>query len=96
MSTKSFQLTNLLFLMRSICVSLGFTESQEFSKQQQHTLANLEHMRAFSGVYYLVVSFIPIDLFTDVYCTQYLAKIWEFASRSCYFNALVLDTATGK
>lgn len=59
MSSKSFQLTNLLFLSRSICVSLGFNESQEFSKQQDHTAANLEQMRAFAGVYYLVVSPLP-------------------------------------
>lgn len=56
MSPKSFQLTNLLFLSRSICVSLGFNESQGFSKQQDRTAAKLEKMRAFAGVYYLVVS----------------------------------------
>lgn len=64
MSAKSFQLTNLLFLMRSICVSLGFNESQEFSKQQEHTVASLEQMRAFTGVYYLVVSRVSSYSFT--------------------------------
>lgn len=59
MSSKSFQLTNLLFLSRSICVSLGFNESQAFSKQQDHTVTDLEQMRAFAGVYYLVVSSFP-------------------------------------
>ncbi|KAJ4391495.1 hypothetical protein N0V93_005112 [Gnomoniopsis smithogilvyi] len=53
-SPQSVQLTNLLYLMRSVCVSLGFNESQEFSKQQDHTVANLEQIRAFTGVYYLV------------------------------------------
>lgn len=60
MSSKSFQLTNLLFLSRSICVSLGFNESQAFSKQHDHTVTDLEQMRAFAGVYYLVVSSLPV------------------------------------
>ncbi|ROW12058.1 hypothetical protein VMCG_00760 [Cytospora schulzeri] len=50
----SFQMTNLLFLMRSMCVSLGFSESQEAMKQQEHNSTSLEQMRTFAGVYYLV------------------------------------------
>ncbi|KAH8880399.1 hypothetical protein GQ53DRAFT_669908 [Thozetella sp. PMI_491] len=51
---NSFQMTNLLFLCRSICVGLGFTESQNVTKQNEHTSACLERMRAFAGTYYLV------------------------------------------
>lgn len=85
MSTKSFQLTNLLFLMRSICVSLGFNESQEFSKQQEHTVADLEQMRAFTGVYYLVVSSVSSH---SVSFSSTLAIYWDlhgFSNR--YYGA---------
>jgi hypothetical protein len=51
---QSFQITNLLYLMRSMCVSLGFSESQEAMKNQDHDSTSLEQKRAFTGVYYLV------------------------------------------
>jgi hypothetical protein len=51
---NSFQLTNLLFLARSICVSLGLGESQASAKQQVHMSQSLERMRAYAGCYYLV------------------------------------------
>ncbi|KAK0621380.1 hypothetical protein B0T17DRAFT_493895 [Bombardia bombarda] len=51
---NSFQMTNLLFLARSICSCLGFTESQSATKQKEHSSACLEEMRAFAGTYYLV------------------------------------------
>ena len=53
---NSFQITNLLFLTRSIAMSLGFTESQAWTKQAEHTSGCLEQMRAFAGTYYLVTS----------------------------------------
>ena len=53
---NSFQITNLLFLTRSIAMSLGFTESQAWTKQTEHTSGCLEQMRAFAGTYYLVTS----------------------------------------
>lgn len=72
-SAKSFELTNLLFLMRSICVSLGFNESQEFSKQQSTSLASLEQMRAFTGVYYLVTMVFTTNKKPDAFMnTTYL------------------------
>lgn len=55
---QSFQITNLLYLMRSMCVSLGFSESQEAMKSQEHDSTSLEQKRAFTGVYYLVTMFV--------------------------------------
>lgn len=72
-SAKSFELTNLLFLMRSICVSLGFNESQEFSKQQSPSIASLEQMRAYTGVYYLVTMVFTTNKKPDAFMnTTYL------------------------
>jgi hypothetical protein len=51
---NSFQLTNLLFLARSICVSLGLGESRVSAEQPEHMPEALEHMRAYTGCYYLV------------------------------------------
>lgn len=54
----SFQMTNMLFLMRSMCVSLGFSESQDNGRQQEkHESFSLEQMRTFAGVYYLVTMY---------------------------------------
>lgn len=50
-------MTNMLFLMRSCCVSLGFSETQDAMKQHGHDSASLEQMRTFAGVYYLVTMF---------------------------------------
>lgn len=55
---QSFQITNLLYLMRSTCVSLGFSESQEAMNNQEHDSTSLEQKRAFTGVYYLVTMFV--------------------------------------
>lgn len=60
MKLQSFQITNLLYLMRSMCVSLGFSESQETMKNQEHDSTSLEQKRAFTGVYYLVTMFVPL------------------------------------
>lgn len=51
---NSFQMTNLLYMARSICMSLGFNELQGAVKQSEHSSHCLEQMRAFSGTYYLV------------------------------------------
>ncbi|KLU84272.1 hypothetical protein MAPG_03316 [Magnaporthiopsis poae ATCC 64411] len=48
----SFQINNLLFLARSLCVSLGLGEPQGNSGPL--TSARLEEMRAYAGTYYLV------------------------------------------
>ncbi|TLD17952.1 uncharacterized protein PgNI_00864 [Pyricularia grisea] len=61
---NSFQITNLIFLARSICVSLGTGEGPSLSPLQplgsmaSDPLApvSLEKMRAFAGTYYLVTS----------------------------------------
>ncbi|KAK3375304.1 hypothetical protein B0H63DRAFT_275190 [Podospora didyma] len=54
---KSNQITNLLFLARSICASLGIGEPQGAAKMATD-YSSLETMRAFAGTYYLVtVSF---------------------------------------
>ncbi len=47
-------MTNLLFLMRSICTSLGFTEAQKDTSPMDHSPRTLEQMRAYAGTYYLV------------------------------------------
>lgn len=53
---NSFQMTNLLYLARSICLSLGFNEAQRATPQEarDYSSATLEEMRAYAGCYYLV------------------------------------------
>ncbi|KAK0646039.1 hypothetical protein B0T16DRAFT_151968 [Cercophora newfieldiana] len=51
---NSFQMTNLLYLARSMCVGLGFSELQGTKESNDHSSEFLERMRAFAGVYYLV------------------------------------------
>ncbi|CAM1505357.1 Fc.00g109940.m01.CDS01 [Cosmosporella sp. VM-42] len=46
---KGSQLTNLLFLARSMNVNLGFKEDDQGEDQAR----NLDHMRAYAGTYYL-------------------------------------------
>ena len=50
---NSFQLTNLLFLARSMCVSFGFKDSQQYTTKSEHSSTCLEQMRAFAGCYYI-------------------------------------------
>ncbi|KAM7199817.1 hypothetical protein V8F33_004221 [Rhypophila sp. PSN 637] len=54
---KSFQLTNLIFLARSICSSLGLTESTHLNsvkgRLDQFTPKCLENMRALTATYYI-------------------------------------------
>lgn len=71
---KSFQMTNILFLMRSICVSLGINESLESSKPQAHSSASLDQMRTYAGVYYLVTMVFTTNKKHDAFMnTSYLA-----------------------
>lgn len=52
---NSFQMTNLLYLARSICMSLGLNEKGPgLLKERDHSSPSLEEMRAFAGTYYLV------------------------------------------
>ncbi|KAB5570063.1 hypothetical protein GE09DRAFT_957073, partial [Coniochaeta sp. 2T2.1] len=55
---NSFQMTNLLYMARSICMSLGLNEKGQGVKQSEnpadYSSQALEHMRAFAGTYYLV------------------------------------------
>jgi hypothetical protein len=53
-SLNSFQMTNLLYLARSICMSLGLAEGQGAPKPGEPASQCLERMRAFAGTYYLV------------------------------------------
>ncbi|KAL1852818.1 hypothetical protein Daus18300_012062 [Diaporthe australafricana] len=70
---QSFQITNLLYLMRSMCVSLGFSESQEAMKHQEHDSTSLEQKRAFTGVYYLVTMIFTTNKKPDAFMnTTYL------------------------
>ncbi|KAF5026062.1 hypothetical protein F66182_1854 [Fusarium sp. NRRL 66182] len=48
---KGSQVTNLLFLARSLCVNLRFKE--DASLQGEEFTKNLDHMRAYAGTYYL-------------------------------------------
>ncbi|KAI7778152.1 hypothetical protein LA080_002578 [Diaporthe eres] len=70
---QSFQITNLLYLMRSTCVSLGFSESQEAMNNQEHDSTSLEQKRAFTGVYYLVTMIFTTNKKPDAFMnTSYL------------------------
>ncbi|KXX74315.1 Protein priB [Madurella mycetomatis] len=51
---NKFQMTNLLFLARSITVGLGFAETGAQPDKGGYTSESLEQMRAFAGTYYLV------------------------------------------
>ncbi|KAK5664177.1 hypothetical protein OQA88_393 [Cercophora sp. LCS_1] len=51
---NSFQMTNLLYLARSMCAGLGFSELQGASEPNNFSSEYLERMRAFAGTYYLV------------------------------------------
>ncbi|POS71250.1 hypothetical protein DHEL01_v210357 [Diaporthe helianthi] len=69
---QSFQITNLLYLMRSMCVSLGFSESQAMN-DQEHDSTSLEQKRAFTGVYYLVTMIFTTNKKPDAFMnTSYL------------------------
>ncbi|KAM0334122.1 hypothetical protein ACHAQA_001142 [Verticillium albo-atrum] len=52
-NVNSYQLTNLLFLARSMCITLGFREAQTGLTPKEATTRGLEYMRAFLGCYYL-------------------------------------------
>lgn len=70
---KSFQMTNLLFLMRSICVSLGINESS-LPSSSAPTSASLERMRTYAGLYYLVTMVFTTNKKHDAFMnTSYLA-----------------------
>ena len=47
---KGSQLTNLLFLARSMCVNLGFKDTNDQGEDQTDVLDN---MRAYAGTYYV-------------------------------------------
>ena len=48
---KSSQVTNLLFLARSMCVNLS---SMSYgSEDEESKYGNLDHLRAYAGKYYL-------------------------------------------
>lgn len=51
---NGFQMTNLLYLARSLCTSLGLNEGQGIMKQGELSSQCLEQMRALAGTYYLV------------------------------------------
>ncbi|KAK0711171.1 hypothetical protein B0H67DRAFT_278024 [Lasiosphaeris hirsuta] len=53
-SLNSFQMTNLLFLARSMCNGLGFSELQGPPQLGDLSSECLERMRAFAGTYYIV------------------------------------------
>ncbi|KAM0281351.1 hypothetical protein ACHAQH_003619 [Verticillium albo-atrum] len=50
---NSYQLTNLLFLARSMCITFGYRDTQAGRTPEEATLRSLERMRAFLGCYYL-------------------------------------------
>jgi hypothetical protein len=50
---KSTQLTNLLFLARSMCAGLATKQGNPSSCDSKATKQNLDHLRAFAGTYYL-------------------------------------------
>ncbi|PSR76280.1 hypothetical protein BD289DRAFT_378763 [Coniella lustricola] len=77
-NSNSFQLTNLLFLLRSLCVSLGFKDSQRCNKQQIHDSASLERMRAYAGVYYLVTMIFATNKSHDALMDmEYATQCWQ-------------------
>ena len=58
---NSFQMTNLLYLARSMCASLGFSELQGTNEPKDFSSECLERMRAFAGTYYLVTVYVSAD-----------------------------------
>ncbi|KAM0820879.1 hypothetical protein AB5N19_06700 [Seiridium cardinale] len=74
--SNSFQITNLLGLARSLCLSLGFSESQMGTKYLDHGSACLEQMRAFAGTYYIITSVFTISKRPDAFMnTVYLETV---------------------
>ncbi|KAF3770487.1 hypothetical protein M406DRAFT_336152 [Cryphonectria parasitica EP155] len=70
LNSDSFRVTNFLYLMRSICASLGFNESQRSLKQQRRDRTSLEYMRAFAGVYYLVTMAFTTNKMPDAFMSS--------------------------
>ncbi|TLS22751.1 uncharacterized protein PpBr36_06044 [Pyricularia pennisetigena] len=99
---NSFQITNLIFLARSICVSLGTGEGPSLSPLQplgsmtSDPLApeSLEKMRAFAGTYYLVTSAFttnkkPDELMNTSYldfCCRTLERRMEYPTDELVVN----------
>lgn len=48
---NSYQLTNMLYLARSMCLTLGFQESP-FGTTGERSMGDLNQLRAFVGCYY--------------------------------------------
>jgi hypothetical protein len=55
---NKFQMTNLLFLARSITTSLVFPDPGVVSDKDGYTSESLEQMRAFAGTYYLITVYV--------------------------------------
>lgn len=67
-------MTNLLFLMRSICISLGINESLGLTEPQAHSPTSMDQMRTYAGVYYLVTMIFTTNKKHDAFMnTSYLA-----------------------
>lgn len=77
-NSNSFQLTNLLFLVRSICVSFGFKDSQRSTRPQTHDSASLERMRTYAGAYYLVTMTFTTNKSYDAFMNMdYVTECWQ-------------------
>jgi hypothetical protein len=64
---KSTQLTNLLFLARSMCAGLATKQGNPSSCDSKATKQNLDHLRAFAGTYYLNTLVFATNKRTDVF-----------------------------
>ncbi|KAI9166735.1 Transcription factor himD [Paramyrothecium foliicola] len=86
---KSTQLTNLLFLARSMCVNLGVKGGSMPTQVDSDTMVqNLHHLRAFAGTYYLNTLVFTTNKRTDVFmdsshletCCQTLETMKQYPS----------------
>lgn len=64
-NVNSFQMTNLLFLMRSLCTGMGLIEgiAEDAPKAKRHSL---EQLRTFVGAYYLITLWVISSMSADL------------------------------
>ncbi|KAI1878478.1 uncharacterized protein JN550_000660 [Neoarthrinium moseri] len=75
---NSFQVTNLLGLARSLCMSLGFAQCSLQSDPFSYSSSSLEKMRAYAGTYYLVTSAFATSKISEAFMsTNYLSTICD-------------------
>lgn len=89
---QSFQMTNLLFLMRSICVCLGFYETKDNLLRQTEISSHcMEAMRAYVGVYHVVTMVFTTNKKPDAFMdTGYLDDCCRIMERQMEYPSDLL------